>query len=63
MTRYECWMTFSESLAAYLQARDDLKHHGPGKNRADRICAMIEAAEHMDALTQPIYFSDDGIWK
>ena len=31
MTRYECWMTFSESLAAYLQARDDLKHHGPGK--------------------------------
>lgn len=51
MKRDECWMTFSEALERYLDARDAAKHFGYGVNRTPALEEMKEAAEHMDALT------------
>ena len=50
MKREDCWMTFSEALEQYLSNRDRL----PTCSGADLELVtmnMVEAAEHMDALT------------
>ncbi len=54
MTRKECWMTFSEALEMYLNARDAAKHFGEGRNRADAEDDMKVAKQHMDALTAEV---------
>lgn len=51
MKREDCWMTFSEALEKYLEAREGSRHFGPGRNRDDCLEDMRTAAEHMDALT------------
>lgn len=57
MTRDECWMTFSEALELYLQSRETARCWPPGRNKDDRLFDMKVAAEHMDALTQPDYYT------
>lgn len=51
MKREDCWMTFSEALDNYLEAREAIKHFGPGRDQDRALLEMEEAAEHMDALT------------
>ncbi len=52
MKRSECWMTFTQALAQYLDARDDAKNAPTGSRRhTDAIELLAESARHMDALT------------
>jgi hypothetical protein len=51
MNREDCYMTFSEALESYLQARESTRHFGEGHNRRCAQEDMRVAAEHMDALT------------
>jgi hypothetical protein len=51
MNREDCYMTFSEALESYLQARACVAHFGEGHNRRCAQEDMRIAAEHMDALT------------
>lgn len=49
MKRAECWMTFSQALEQYLNAREGFRAKAAGWQECPDI--MREAAEHMDALT------------
>lgn len=51
LTREGCYMSFSEALEKYLDARDAMRHFGPGRNRDDAEEEMQVARDHMDALT------------
>ena len=52
MRREQCWMTFSQALEQYLDARERKDHHGQnGRSWQRALADMQEAAEHMDALT------------
>lgn len=57
MKRDECWMTFSEALEQYLNAREDQHNDCPvGCTRWQaNQQAMSDAAAHMDALTDGPY--------
>lgn len=51
MDRKDCWMTFSEALELYLDARQRMVHYGPGHNRRMAEQDLENAKKHMDALT------------
>ncbi len=51
MKREACWLTFSEALEKYLDARENARHFGEGRKRAEALEDMEIAKQHMDALT------------
>lgn len=51
MKREDCWMTFSEALDSYMEARAAMGHFGDGANRRQAKEDLLTAKEHMDALT------------
>lgn len=52
MNREDCWMTFTEALEKYLNARVEKNSAPEGCRRYVSACEdMKEASEHMDALT------------
>ncbi len=51
MKREHCWMTFSEALEYYLEARREAEHFGAGRNREIAKEKMDTAKAHTDALT------------
>lgn len=52
MKRSECWMSFSVALEEYLTAREVMSDAPPDSERyREAWQQMLEAADHMDALT------------
>jgi len=59
MNREDCWMSFSEALESYLDARENNQDAPEGCHRwHDNMQQMAEAKLHMDALTAPLPPSD-----
>ena len=50
MKRDECWMSFSEALDQYTDARARMSHFGEGRNRKQAEEDLQVAKDHMDAL-------------
>lgn len=49
LKREDCWMSFSEALASYLQAREEANETTAAGLWA--TCRMQDAEAHMNALT------------
>jgi len=54
LKREDCWMTFSEALERYLEARETKADAPEDSNRWRRAKEDMDiAVEHLDALTAP----------
>lgn len=60
LVKENCWMSFSEALEQFLNAKADMAHFSAGGyNWLDSKRRYDEAKDHMDALTNSIDLRSD----